>query len=146
MENITIRNYTQEDREVVAKIFMTEYNKAPYNEEWTKESSLDKIEDYSHGCQIFIAEYEKKILGFIIINHFLYDAGLKGWVYEIVVDSEHQNKGIGTLLMNKAEKYFREKNIKSIELFAHNKSHSIRLYSNIGYNKTEYAIWRKELK
>ena len=34
MENIIIRDYKKEDREVIAKIFMTEYVKFPYDEKW----------------------------------------------------------------------------------------------------------------
>ena len=80
-----IRKATIKDLKEIEKIFKREYSKFPYNEKWTKKTSLLKIKEYFRDNVIFVLEYEKKIIGFIIGHIEIWDKGDKGFIDEVVV-------------------------------------------------------------
>ncbi|KMQ49538.1 hypothetical protein CHISP_3549 [Chitinispirillum alkaliphilum] len=58
----------------------------------------------------------------------------KCYIGRLIVHPNHQNKGIGTKLMNKIEKYLEDKGIVKYELFTGEKSQkNIYLYQKLGY-------------
>lgn len=63
-----------------------------------------------------------------------------GEVLELVVKAEYRGRGIGTMLMNKLEEYFKENhcNIAGVGVLVPNKN-AHRLYSTLGYkNRSTY--------
>jgi len=57
-----------------------------------------------------------------------------GEVLELVVESGYRSKGVGTILMNKLEEYFKEKNcnVSGVGVLVPNKT-AHHLYSKLGY-------------
>jgi ribosomal protein S18 acetylase RimI-like enzyme len=69
-----------------------------------------------------------------------------GEVLELIVEARYRDKGVGTMLMNKLEGYFKKNNcnLSGVLVFVHNRN-AHRLYSKLGYeNRTIYMI--KELQ
>lgn len=64
-----------------------------------------------------------------------------GEVLELAVEARHRGKGIGTLLMNKLEEYFRENNcnILGVGVLAPNKN-AHRLYRKLGYEDRSFYL------
>jgi len=64
----------------------------------------------------------------------------RGLVLELVVKHGYRRRGIGTLLMEEMEAYFRQKGcrVSNLEVFSPNKN-AYRLYSKIGYG--ERSTW-----
>jgi len=56
----------------------------------------DKKHYKTGKLSIFLAERKKEILGYVV----LFRHNDKVWLYDILIKKEHQNKGIGTALMN----------------------------------------------
>lgn len=75
--------------------------------------SLNNIRDYlaMKNNKIFVAQCEKKIIGFILIEYYV------DYVYfhTMAVHKNYRNKGVGTLLFNVAEEDVKKNNIRIIE-------------------------------
>jgi ribosomal protein S18 acetylase RimI-like enzyme len=68
-----------------------------------------------------------------------------GFIYDIFVEEKSRGKGIGKLLLEKAEDYCRKKGYSRIALMVSTENDSaIRLYSRIGF-KPEQMHMAKEL-
>lgn len=85
---------------------------------------------------IFIAEIEKKIIGFIslqILQPFhLKDAFSK--IFSLIVDKNYRNQKIGSSLLKKAEEFSKQNGCKEIELT----SSFFRKEAHILYEKRKY--------
>jgi len=78
---------------------------------------------------IFVGIIDNEIIASIRI----YSKDAIGYLGKLIVMPKHQNKGIGRMLMNFAEKELKE--TKKIELFTGEKSEkNIHLYKSLGYN------------
>jgi ribosomal protein S18 acetylase RimI-like enzyme len=68
-----------------------------------------------------------------------------GFIYDIFVAEEYRGKGIGKILIEKAETYCREKGYPRILLMVSAENQpAIRLYTKTGF-KTEHMHMGKEL-
>jgi GNAT superfamily N-acetyltransferase len=66
-------------------------------------------------------------------------------IFELMVDQDWQGKGIGTKLLDEAEKWCRNRNIDNISLTAQEFNvDAIRLYNKLGY-KTIHRLMLKRL-
>lgn len=70
----------------------------------------------------------------------------KGWIEDVVVDSNARGKGIGRKLMEKLLEVGKEKKLTEILLFTedHRKS-AINLYSNLGFKMKDSRIYTLQL-
>ena len=86
--------------------------------------------------QIFVAEYNDKIIGFISFERYdilYYPSGLN--ITGLVVDKNYRNKGIGKLLLKIAEKYAIENSL----IFLRANSGSQRLDAHQFYRKNGFS-------
>jgi ribosomal protein S18 acetylase RimI-like enzyme len=69
-----------------------------------------------------------------------------GEVLELVVTAKYRGKGVGTMLMNKLEEYFKERgcDIMGVGVFALNKN-AHRLYYKLGYEDRSYYMTKEIL-
>jgi len=142
-----IRKATIKDLKEIEKIFKREYSKFPYNEKWTKKTSLLKIKEYFRDNVIFVLEYEKKIIGFIIGHIEIWDKGDEGFIDEVVVLSKFQKKGYGKILLNYLINCFKKKNCYSLGLMCNPESKAFKIYKKMGFNKPKNLIFMtKKLK
>jgi ribosomal protein S18 acetylase RimI-like enzyme len=98
--------------------------------------------------EIFIAEDERRrFIGYLFVGGISdMMTGLNyGFIYDIFVEEKSRGKGIGKLLLEKAEDYCRKKGYSRIALMVSTENDSaIRLYSRIGF-KPEQMHMAKEL-
>jgi ribosomal protein S18 acetylase RimI-like enzyme len=140
------RKATKKDFEEIANLIKTEYLKH-YKEKWTKNSALRTLDYYWKVGKIFVAEIEKKVVGFVIVREEYYNDGKSIMVEELVVDGSLQGKGLGRKLMDFVEDYCIKNKIKFVWLITNRKASAFKFYKKIGYKfKENTAYFSKELK
>ena len=98
--------------------------------------TLDELREEFIRSTVFKVVSNGSIVG--SVRSFL-DNGICN-IGRLFVHPDFQNKGIGTMLMNTVETYFRNREIQKFELFTGEKSSkNIYLYQKLGFNifKTE---------
>lgn len=147
MVMMEIRKAKKGDLKKIAEIFKKEYAKQPYNEKWSDDTSFNSVKQYYEDSEIFVAEVNKTIIGFIIFSEFTWDEGKMGSLSEVVVNSEEQGKGVGKALINFMEEWFKKRGIKKIRLMAVAKSKALKIYEKIDYERIKkYIIMEKNLR
>jgi ribosomal protein S18 acetylase RimI-like enzyme len=156
--DITIREATETDLPLVRKctvetgwkVLSENERKQLDKEKWTKQilgvfEQLSKRETH----RIFVAEDESHtFLGYLWIGEGSnMMSGLKhGYIYDVLVNEEFRGKGIGRMLVEKAQSYCREKGYSRILLMVSvSNETAIRLYDKMGF-KAEQTYMAKALK
>ncbi len=155
--NIQLRKAKATDISLVKKMFVE--NSWEYIPE-TQKKLLDRekwnmnvIEDYENilkeeNTEVFVAEDEHhKYVGHLIVGQIRGQITKLtfGYIYDIFVEEEFRGKGIGKLLLEKAEDYCRRKGHSRIALSVSATNDSaIKLYSRTGY-KPERITMAKEI-
>jgi ribosomal protein S18 acetylase RimI-like enzyme len=99
---------------------------------------------------IYVAEVDGKLVGVVVgiipeqsredqLSHI---PSKCGEVLELIVERRYRDKGVGTMLMNKLEGYFKKNNcnLSGVVVFVPNEN-AHRLYSKLGYeDRTFYMI------
>jgi len=156
---VNIREARETDLELVRK-YTVATAWTDFSESERKELEKDKekwIRNLLEGFErlskrenhkIFVAEDENHaFLGYLWVGESSnMMTGLKsGFVYDIFVKEESRGKGIGKVLMEKAESYCREKGYSRILLMvAVTNETATRLYNSVGF-KPEQTYMAKEL-
>ena len=155
--SVTIREAKETDLHLVRKytvetawtVFSKSERKELDKEKWTKHI-LEGFEKLSkrETDRIFVAEDESHaFLGYLWVgegNNMM--TGLKhGYVYDLFVREEFRGKGIGRILLKKAESYCREKRYSRILLMVSvSNEAAIKLYGKMGF-KAEQTYMAKVL-
>ncbi len=141
-----IRKAAKKDFKEIFKLMNVEYLKH-YNEKWVEKNALKTINYYSKIGKIFVAEIDRKVIGFVIIREEYYNEGKRLMIEELVVNGEYQGKGIGKKLMNYIEAYCKKKGILSIWLITNKKAAAFKFYKRIEYKLLDdTAYFEKVLK
>ena len=111
---------------------------------------LNEVKDNNGKC--FIAIEDNKAVGLIMGCIFPYDeydyldykCPKRGEITELIVSKRSRIKGIGTLLMNKMEDYFKSVGCEYIfvDVFAYNKN-AINFYDKKGYHSRMFTNIKK---
>ena len=100
------------------------------------------------SSEIFVAEDESRaFLGYLFVGEGsnLMTGTSQGFIYDIFVKEEFRGKGIGTVLMEKAESRCQERGYSRIGLMVSPDNQlAIKLYTKMGF-KTEQMFMEKEL-
>lgn len=104
-----IKKAKKGDLKDIAKIYSQEFSKPPYSEPWTDKKALEKIKIFSKYCDIWKVDYEKEIIGFIVINPNHFYPGEVAFGEEIAIKEKYQGRGIGSKLLEKIMKIYRER-------------------------------------
>ncbi len=146
MAKIIVRHAKKPDIKKIAELFRKESSRKPYSEKWTEKTAVKKIRLYFKENAIFVALNKNEIVGFIVGHIFLFWDGRNGFVDEIFVAREHQNKGIGSSLLQRLEAYFKKKRVAVISLGANEKSKAYDFYKKRGYKYEKFKILFKRLE
>jgi ribosomal protein S18 acetylase RimI-like enzyme len=155
--DITFREAMETDLQLVRKYtvetawttFSENERKQLDKEKWTKHI-LEGFEKLSKRAtdRIFVAEDESHaFLGYLWVGEGSnMMTGLKhGYIYDIFVKQEFRGRGIGRMILEKAESYCREKRYSRILLMVSvSNETAIRLYQKMGF-KAEQTYMGKVL-
>ena len=102
---------------------------------------LEEVDNYNGKC--FLAIENGKAIGLIMgtippydeYDYLDYKCPKRGEVTELIISSKVRSKGIGSMLMNKLEEYFKSVGCEYIiiDVFAYNES-AINFYEKQGYH------------
>lgn len=136
---------TSKDIPEISRIFMEEFNKNPYNECWDKDTSKEKIKRYFKKSLVLVAE-EKNLVGFLIGSTDNWGKTEWGYIDEICVDSKHQGKGTGKMLVDAFTKILEKKGIHKIWLMTNAKSNAYKFYDKIGFKlDKKYILMERKI-
>ena len=102
-----VRRAALKDLEAILKLEKLYFGSPKENFE-----SLFKLKTPNEECVFFVAEKNKKVIGYSRMHLFKWYEGAH--IVTIVVDKKHRRKGYGTLLMKEMEKFARNKGMKII--------------------------------
>lgn len=111
---------------------------------------LEEVNKYNGKC--YLAIENDMVVGLIMGCIFPYDkydyldykCPKRGEITELIVSSKVRSKGIGKILINKIEKYFKDNGCEYIkaEVFAYN-NNAINFYIKDGYHSRMYDMIKK---
>jgi ribosomal protein S18 acetylase RimI-like enzyme len=120
-------------------------------EKWNRHM-VEVFEDFykRENSRIFVAEDEvQAFVGYVFVGEssdMLTGLGNFGFIYDIFVEEKFRGKGIGKMLLERAESHCREKSYSRIALMVATVNDSaISLYNRMGF-KPEQMYMGKELK
>jgi ribosomal protein S18 acetylase RimI-like enzyme len=155
--DITIREARETDLQLVRKYtvetgwtsFPESERKELDKERWTK-YFLEGFEKLSkrETDRIFIAENENHVfLGYVWVGEGtnMMTGRKHGFIYDVFVKEEFRRRGVGKILLEKAENYCRERGLPRILLMVSvNNVTATRLYNTMGF-KAEQTYMGKTL-
>jgi ribosomal protein S18 acetylase RimI-like enzyme len=100
---------------------------------------------------LFVVKDGDKIVGFMAIDGNWYSKKYNkvvGAIHEIFVDPDYFDKGVGSMLMEKAIEYFKQRNLDLIELWVGDKNEkAMKFYEKFGFRKDgQYNFWVRMVK
>lgn len=156
---VKVREYQESDRTGFVKLMeqlmdyiasiddLKRIRRMPGFSESFAQRMLQKIAE-DNGI-IYVAELDSELVGVVVgtmpeqskEDQLEHVPSKFGEVLELVVKAGYRGKGIGTMLMNKLEEYFRENNcsILGVGVLAPNKD-AHRLYVKLGYKDRSFYM------
>lgn len=138
MDELVIKKYSDVYFEEVVKLLKSIFD---------INNNIDLIEDNDNSFSI-IATIDEKVVGHIRVDK-LKNIGKNCYYYYlnyICVDSNYQNKNIGTALLNYIFEYAKGDNIKYIELTSNKKREvANHLYLKKGFTIRDTNVFKKDI-
>lgn len=146
-EIIKIKKAKKEDLKEISILYKKIFLEMPYNEKWTDKILTNKLLEVFKKQEIYVAEINKKIVGFISFCYFYMGSkGKIGYIFELGIDKQYRAGGIGKTLVKRAEEKLKKTGCKSILVDANKESSAINFYKKLGYMDVGYIKMGKELK
>tara|TARA_Y100000310_G_scaffold77162_1_gene73729 strand:+ start:13174 stop:13602 length:429 start_codon:yes stop_codon:yes gene_type:complete len=140
-----IRKATKKDFKEIAKIWVKESSKKPYNEKYSLKTALKEINTFTK-YYLYVATNEKEIMGFIVSN-ITPDNKKKAYIGELWLKPIYQGKGIGKALVKFIEEKCKKKGVNIIRLVAKRNARAFNFYKKIKYKEyKELVFMEKRLK
>jgi GNAT superfamily N-acetyltransferase len=116
-------------------------------EESTVRASLDELLRNPVYGVIYIVRGELEPIGYLVIcfDYSLEYRGKGAWIDELFVESCHRGKGIGTQLLDVAERASREHHAKFLHLEVTHGNPAIELYRRRGFYDHQRYLMSKNL-
>jgi ribosomal-protein-alanine N-acetyltransferase len=114
--------------------------RASFVEPWDEETISQSIELFSTSC--FVAEYQGKIVGFLIGSPQPVEEGFYGHVANLAVSERCRRKGVGHLLLKRAEHQFLLEGAQGVQLEVRESNIGARdFYKKEGYDEIFIFPW-----
>lgn len=119
-----------------ADVLVDAYNGEPWNDSWTKQKALEKLECFFHSPKFrgWVAIENAVYVGCCVGNIEPYYTGDYFYLKEMFVRGEFQHKGIGTLLFKKIQSDMKTEKIDMMVLFTSNESFPFTFWEKQGFN------------
>lgn len=140
-------NYKISDMELCriteyAELFVSVFNSEPWNDSWTKETALIRIENMMR-TNTFIGKaiyFEDNLKGIIWGQKEQYYNGMHFQIQEFCVKTAEQNKGYGSALLQALENELSEIGIVNIYLITSKGEKTEDYYSRRGFVTSDQMI------
>lgn len=100
----------------------------------------------SPTAMLFVAKDPSRngeIVGSVTLVLFRIPTGLRAWIEDVVVDSEHRHKGIGTALTQAALEHAENAGARTVDLTSRpSREAANRLYRRIGFIQRKTNVYR----
>jgi ribosomal protein S18 acetylase RimI-like enzyme len=125
-----IRNYIDSDIDSCTKLFISVFNKEPWNDNWTQERAKLYLEEFTKypNFRGVVAEIDKSIIGFIFGSRKSWWSGDEYFINEICVENAVQRTGIGSKLLRYLEEALQREGVKNITLLTKREIPAERFY------------------
>ncbi len=151
--NINIRKFEKTDIDAIISLIprfsdfeLPEWRKPEDITNKTNKQIQETINNSSKEEELFIAEENKKVIGFILLQtrkDFFTDES-NGYISDIAVKKEYEGKGVGRLLLEKAEKWARGKGYQLLVLHTLiGNKRAQRIYEEFGFTKDNIQYAKK---
>ena len=145
---MTVRAINKEDIAEVAEIYMSAYNKIPWNYNWRLEDAIIYLKEYFDCPQFvgFVLMEGNEVAAALFAHKKTWWTGNQLFIDELFVNSEKQGLGYGRVLMQHAEKYCSQNDLKMITLMTNKFMPALKYYESIEYMKVDpYVFMFKQL-
>ena len=126
------------DFDEVARIYVEEFSKEPFNEAWTLKLALEKLDVFSRYCDIWKIVFEEKLIGFLVINPNQWFLGETIFGEEMAVSEEFQSKGIGENAIRRIFEIYKKKGYKKYMCLVNKRSKSFGLQKKMGVEESQF--------
>jgi len=116
----------------IAKIYMQEFSKPPYKEQWTLKKSIEQISLYFKNYDLYTIFVGNNVVGFITVNSRFMCPGDVVFGEEIAIKEEYQNRGIGTFVISEIMSLYKKKGYKRFMGIVNKDSKVMTLYQKLG--------------
>jgi len=145
--DLKIKKAKKSEFREIAKIYTEIFSKPPYNDRWTEPLALKKVKIFSKYCDIYTLNLGKEMVGFLILNPYLFVPGVVVYGEELAIKPEYQGKGFGKYTIKWVEKEYKKKGFKSLQFLSLKTSKAYKMYKKWGYKEDkQQAYFAKELK
>jgi len=134
-----IRKIQQNDLLACSKLLESAYGSSPYNEIFKEHTAEAYINNKYNNCKdnsFIVIDEKDNIIAFAFFNLSSWAEGPQAILEEVVVDPNHQNRGIGKELLDYAHQYLKSIGVKYIMLWTKNNKRLLKFYKNRGYSTT----------
>jgi hypothetical protein len=154
-----IREFTSKEIESVARLYteLAYYVQQESSDIYYdfKDLTIDGLCDYLKGTlnneknKIFVVEYENAVIGFIngeIIDNFLPISSIKkvGYINGCFIKEKHRMHGLTKLLMKHIDQFFKESEIKYVELnYMLGNDTAEKTWTSLGFSTFRFQMRKK---
>lgn len=142
--SIRIQEVKKSDLIQIAKLFLEEFSKPPFNEKATLKDVVKSLRFFLKIGKGYAAIVEKEIVGAAIFKVEQWWEGKVIIIEDLAVKEDFKNKGIGRLLMKKIEDYAKRIKASSIVFSTRKTAKAISFYQKLGYKVEKDIIFMKK--
>ncbi len=140
---IKIRDFTAEDADKVCgfkrESARVNFPGCQFDEAMFRDLIMKSFRSFPE--RIKVAEDGGTVVGYIWFKVIRSATGVFGRIEHIFVDESWRGKGLGKMLMETAEEYFRKRGVKKVKLTVTTANRkAIKLYSEMGYETRRYKM------
>ena len=107
-----------------------------------KQVDLKEVLDENNSVVFACCRHDDRIIGMALMCQYKVISGNKGWIEDVVVDTEFRGRGIGRKLMKKLLDEAKKKNLSELLLFsADHRKAAIGLYSDLGFKRKDSGLY-----
>ena len=143
-----IRTIAERDLKSISQLFISVFNSPPWNEHWKYKWAYERLSwiYQSRNFVGLISLNDSKING-AVLGYFIPFKGKKGFkVIEFFVDTDYQDRGVGTKLLRQLELNLKQDNYDFVSLLTAKNTNAESFYLNRNYRRDDkLVLLRKEI-
>ena len=110
--------------------------------------TIEEVSDIidSSATDLLVASDGDDILGLLTLVVFRIPTGVRGWIEDVVVDSDARGRGVGAALNEFAVELARKKGARTVDLTSRpSRDAANRLYHRLGFKARDTNVYRFDL-